>query len=241
MLVRVNQIRESNGLGDLTLNAELSKAAQAKAQDMFAKNYWAHFAPDGSTSPWGFIKGAGYNYLYAGENLAKGFTDSNGVINAWMNSQSHRDNILNPKYKDIGFAISEGNLLGEDTVLVVQMFGAREFAQASPPPPTQVNTANADNYNPAKNVQVPQVGIAKPNVQAARSSVVTERPRVDIASYARNFSLVLMIILALTFFVDFIITSRKQIPRLVGHNVDHIMIILFFIFFIILQQVGVIL
>lgn len=247
MLVKINQIRESRGLSGLALNGNLAGAAHAKAQDMFSKNYWAHFSPDGSTSPWGFIKGSGYNYLYAGENLAKGFTDSNDVVNAWMNSPSHRDNLLSPKYKDVGFAISEGNLLGEDTVLVVEMFGSREFAQAAPPPPTQINTASVDNPEPAKSVQVPQaeaapnIQAAKPNVQAAKSAEVTVKPRVDVASYARNISLVLMVILAMTFLGDFLITSHKQIPRLVGHNMDHIMIILFFIFFIILQQAGVIL
>jgi hypothetical protein len=164
-----------------------------------------------------------------------------------MNSPSHRDNILSSKYKDIGFAISEGNLLSEDTVLVVEMFGSREFAQAAPPPLTQVNTASVGNPEPVKSVQVPQVEaapniqVAKPNVQAAKSTEITVKPRVNIASYARNISLVLMAILAATFLGDFLITSHKQIPRLVGHNMDHIMIILFFIFFIILQQVGVIL
>ena len=68
---------------------------------MFSKNYWAHFAPDGSTSPWDFIHQSGYNYIFAGENLAKGFTDANSVVAAWMNSPSHRENILSNKYKDV--------------------------------------------------------------------------------------------------------------------------------------------
>ncbi len=241
MLVRINQIRQEKGLSPLTLNGDLSRASQAKAQDMFAKNYWAHFAPDGSTSPWGFIKGSGYNYLYAGENLAKGFTDSNDVVNAWMNSPSHRDNILSSKYKDIGFAISEGKLMGEDTVLVVELFGSREFAQAAPPPLAQVDTSSVNSPQPAKAVEVPKPQAEKPTVQAAKSSTLTVKPRIDIASYARSISLILMLILGITFLGDFIITSHKQIPRLVGHNMDHIIIILFFVFFIILKQAGVIL
>ena len=67
-----NQERGKLGLTALTSNAKLSAAAQAKANDMFAKQYWDHFGPNGET-PWQFIRGAGYSYVYAGENLAKGF------------------------------------------------------------------------------------------------------------------------------------------------------------------------
>src|SRR5581483_392807 len=130
LLSLTNKMRQQNGQPTLTLNSDLNQAAAAKADDMFAKNYWAHFAPDGSTTPWMFIKNSGYDYLYAGENLAKGFTSSSDVVTAWMNSPSHRENILSPKYKDIGFAVKEGTLQGEDTVLVVQMFGSQQTAVA---------------------------------------------------------------------------------------------------------------
>src|SRR3990167_6602799 len=124
LLELVNKERGQNGRAPLTLNPQLSDAARRKAADMLEKNYWAHFAPDGSTSPWGFIRASGYNYVYAGENLAKGFSDSSSVVAAWMNSQSHRDNMLSQKYQDVGFAVVPGTLNGEETVLIVEMFGA---------------------------------------------------------------------------------------------------------------------
>src|SRR3972149_811846 len=124
LLIQVNEERAKRGLAPLTLNPQLSDAARRKAADMLEKNYWAHFAPDGSTSPWGFIRAAGYNYVHAGENLARGFTDSSAVVTAWMASQSHRDNILAYKYRDVGFAIVPGTLNGEETVLIVEMFGS---------------------------------------------------------------------------------------------------------------------
>ena len=65
---------------------------------MIAKNYWAHNAPDGA-SPWSFFKNVGYRYLYAGENLARDFGDSASVVNAWMNSPTHRDNLLSGRYR----------------------------------------------------------------------------------------------------------------------------------------------
>jgi hypothetical protein len=106
----------------------LSAAALAKANNMFEMQYWDHFGPNGET-PWQFISAAGYTYYYAGENLAKGFTTSEGVHQAWMASPSHRENILSPNYKDIGVAILSGTLNGKNVTLVVQMFGSQNVSQ----------------------------------------------------------------------------------------------------------------
>ena len=69
LLKYTNLQRQINNLPPLKLNNNLNHAAQMKAKDMFAKDYWAHVSPDGTT-PWVFIKDSGYNYMYAGENLA---------------------------------------------------------------------------------------------------------------------------------------------------------------------------
>ena len=119
-----NDDREKVGLPKLRNSTELTSAAYAKANDMLKTQYWDHFGPNGET-PWQFISDAGYEYVYAGENLAKGFTSNSGIHDAWMASPTHRDNILSGNYKEIGIAIVEGELLGEDTILVVQMFGNR--------------------------------------------------------------------------------------------------------------------
>jgi hypothetical protein len=125
-----NQQRAANGLGALATNAALNQAALAKAQDMFAKDYWAHCSPDG-TCPWYFITAAGYSYSTAGENLAKDFDTSQGVVDGWMASPSHRDNILNTTYKDIGVAALNGTLQGSPTTLVVAMYASPTY---TPPP-----------------------------------------------------------------------------------------------------------
>ena len=117
-----NQERVSYGLNTLSTNAQLSAAALAKANDMFEKQYWDHFGPNGE-SPWQFIRAAGYDYVYAGENLAKGFRTAEGIHEAWMASPTHKANIISGNYKDIGVAVVEGELLGKQTTLVVQMFG----------------------------------------------------------------------------------------------------------------------
>ena len=122
IIALTNQERLGFGLNTLSTNAQLSAAALAKANDMFEKQYWDHFGPNGE-SPWQFIRAAGYDYVYAGENLAKGFRTAEGVHEAWMASPTHKANIVSGNYKDIGVAVVEGELLGKQTTLVVQMFG----------------------------------------------------------------------------------------------------------------------
>ena len=117
-----NQERTARGLNSLNENSQLDAAALAKANNMFEQQYWDHFGPNGET-PWQFIRAEGYNYVYAGENLAKGFQTAEGVHEAWMASPTHAANIMSGNYKDIGVAIVQGVLLGKQTTLVVQMFG----------------------------------------------------------------------------------------------------------------------
>jgi len=131
-----NQQRANNGLGSYANNAQLTQAAQAKASDMFAKDYWSHYAPDG-TSPWFFITSSGYDFATAGENLAKDFDTSDGTVTGWMNSPAHRDNILSTAFQDVGVAVLNGTLQGSPTTLVVAMYGAsRVAASASVAPVT---------------------------------------------------------------------------------------------------------
>ncbi|MFC1727292.1 CAP domain-containing protein [Patescibacteria group bacterium] len=127
-----NQERAKHGLSPLNHNLTLSQAAQLKAGDMFAFDYWAHTSPSGR-DPWGFFKDAGYTYLYAGENLARDFQNPEAVVQAWMNSPSHRENILNDRYQEIGLVVVDGTLDGVETTLVVQLFGTPTPAPPSVP------------------------------------------------------------------------------------------------------------
>lgn len=122
LLDDTNAARHQHGLASLKENAKLDHAARLKAEDMFHQQYWAHTAPNG-TQPWSWFDQAGYTYVSAGENLAKGFHTSAGTVTGWMNSQEHRENILKPAYKDVGFATVQGMLNGEQTTLVVALYG----------------------------------------------------------------------------------------------------------------------
>ncbi|MFA6270096.1 MAG: CAP domain-containing protein [Candidatus Paceibacterota bacterium] len=117
-----NKDRVSANLSELKVNALLEKAAQMKADDMATKGYFAHNTPEGFT-PWYWLGKAGYEYIYAGENLAVNFEESSQVETAWMNSRGHFLNIMNPKYTEIGIATSTGMYKGRQAVFVVQMFG----------------------------------------------------------------------------------------------------------------------
>lgn len=143
MVSLTNASRATENLAPLKSNAKLNQAAMLKAQHMMANDYFAHTAPDG-TKPWTFFKEAGYSYSTAGENLAMDFTDAAAVEEAFMNSPSHRQNIMNVKYTEIGIAVLDGQLQGHETTLLVVFFGAPYQAAAAPttvtPPATKPTT-----------------------------------------------------------------------------------------------------
>lgn len=138
IVAQTNAERRAGGLSDLQLSPILSESARQKASHMFEKNYWAHNGPDG-TSPWDFFKAVNYNYLYAGENLARDFNDSASVTKAWMESPTHRDNIMSGRYKEIGVAVVNGILNGQETTLVVQHFGFPATTQPEIPQQSAIN------------------------------------------------------------------------------------------------------
>ena len=122
IIVLTNDKRAELGLSALTFNSSLSQAASAKASHMLEEDYWAHNSPSGRT-PWNFISNADYKYLFAGENLARDFGDASSAVEAWMNSPSHRSNLLDSNFEEIGVAVTYGSLTGREGSLVVQMFG----------------------------------------------------------------------------------------------------------------------
>ncbi len=221
LLNLTNLQRAQLGLRPLTLNSQLSTAAQAKANDMFSKSYWAHNAPDGTT-PWVFISQSGYNYLYAGENLAKDFANSEGVVNAWMASPSHRENMLKGEYQDVGFAIVNNRLAGEETTLVVEFFGTPQPVTVASKPVAVSPLAAAVTATPS-----PEPSETPTPTPAALSSLnavagVSRRPLVNFFTATKDLaSLLTMGLLAILFFDGFVIW-RKKIVRISGHNLAHI-------------------
>jgi hypothetical protein len=139
LIDETNTNRVTNGLPDLQVSPLLTTAAQDKANDEASKGYFAHTSPQGLT-PWYWFQQAGYNFDYAGENLAVNFSDSQDVTTAWMNSPEHRANILSTDFTQIGIATAQGIYEGQPTTFVVEEFGTP--APAAAPTPF-VDTASA--------------------------------------------------------------------------------------------------
>jgi hypothetical protein len=175
-----NSDRSTSSLGGLTINPVLTAAAQAKADDMAARGYFAHVSPEGKDS-WYWFRQAGYRFLYAGENLAVDFSDSIDVERAWMNSPLHRQNILNGNFTQIGIATAEGVFEGHSTTFVVQMFGApakviapvRVLAEpAEPTAPALATTVAPKSASTPASTTVEGVATTAPAVTAPVEEVV---------------------------------------------------------------------
>ncbi|MDD3487301.1 MAG: CAP domain-containing protein [Candidatus Moranbacteria bacterium] len=149
-----NKSRFDDGEASLKLNAKLSEAAREKAGDMVANNYFAHTSPAGKT-PWVWIDGENYDYNFAGENLAMDFHSAESMQTAWMASPTHRANILNGKYKDVGVAMKDGMLSGHETTVVVVMFGSGD-KNISEEPKT-VSASIPQNKNSETSFDLPQL------------------------------------------------------------------------------------
>lgn len=164
-----NTDRGVQKLDGLTVSPVLSAAAQAKADDMAAKSYFAHTSPDGKNS-WYWFKKAGYTFLYAGENLAVDFSDSADVEQAWMNSPGHRANILDGHFTQIGIATAQGTFEGRRTTFVVEMFGTPAARAA------EVETVSLP-VEPTKPA-LATTKAAKPVATAPKATVATTTPAV---------------------------------------------------------------
>jgi len=167
LVVLTNQQRTANGLPALSVDARLVNSSDMKAQDMFNNDYWAHNSPNGTT-PWYWFGQAGYSYSYAGENLAKDFDTSSGVMDGWMNSPGHRANILSSNYINIGITVMNGTLLGEQTTLVVAHYGAPVAVAAAPTAPA----APAPTATAPRTITPVAVTKVAPPVAAATSPAV---------------------------------------------------------------------
>ena len=114
----VNAERPKRGISALTLDSNLSSVATKKSQDMVNKNYFDHTSPTYG-SPFDMMKQFGISYRTAGENIAKGQKTPQEVVTAWMNSEGHRKNILNPNFTNLGVGIAKDS---KGTTYWTQMF-----------------------------------------------------------------------------------------------------------------------
>lgn len=163
----VNNQRQSLGIEPLNENPQLKQAALLKAEDMAEKGYFAHQSPEG-LSPWHWFSMAGYNYQVAGENLAIGFLDSDQVHQAWLASPSHRANLINSSYREIGIAVVQGNFQGRETAIVVQLFGKPTEFLAQAPAEETPGLPTAENLEAEK----PEIAGAETSAPEVKNNLI---------------------------------------------------------------------
>ena len=189
-----NQTRVNLGIEKLTASAKLAKAATEKAQDMLAKQYFAHTSPEGRT-PWDWLKKVGYDYLYSGENLAVHYTTAEDVQGGWLASPSHRANIVNSRYTEIGVGVAIGQFEGAEATVVVQFFGnpiatkALATTVTAPKPTGNVAGATAmrtSSLDESRTRVQPKNGAYAVRVAAPRAKKVTVALASQTAPLARE-------------------------------------------------------
>lgn len=239
VLNQTNIQRQNLGLPALKYNSVLSKSATNKANDMFVNNYWAHTSPSGTT-PWDFFKSVDYRYSVAGENLARDFYDTESLIKGWMNSPTHKANIINSKYQEIGIGVVNGTLGGIKTTLVVQHFGAPIGGLADSQPKPKINqTASNPKTVPEATSDVafndkPATPVNTKILSQQQSHYINPLTINKIVG-AIIFSLIIVVL-----FVDGYFTLKNGTNRLTGSNISHIGFLLIILIFMLYQRQGAI-
>lgn len=237
-----NEERSVSSLGVLRRNAILDEAARLKAQDMAQHQYFAHYSPTGVT-PWHWFSEVSYNFVHAGENLAIHFTDSGDVVDAWMDSPTHRENIMNGNYTEIGVGTAEGTYEGFKTVYVVQVFGTpaiasetsvNEFAQTEEVQAAKIVVSEEDAFPESEETSVlaesvaiteeVQIFEAEPVVVEVESGDVKKNN--DVSEVVATTSETQVVDMEVTdtgvaLYSDFIATSTGAIPATIDTQITH--------------------
>jgi len=168
-----NVARAETALPTLSVSPVLTAAATEKVNDMVKNTYFAHTSPYGIT-PWYWFDSVGYKFSYAGENLAVGYTESEQVQSGWLNSPTHKANIMSANFTEIGIAVADGYHKGKPATYVVQMFGK---PKAKKTPIVVINTAEANTETKTEIKPATPPVSEKTNVLSA-TAIAREAPLV---------------------------------------------------------------
>ncbi len=174
MVQLTNQARKEAGLPALSINSKLGQAAALKGQDMLSSGYFAHISPSGVT-PWFWMKKTAYEYTVAGENLAIDFGEAEDVVSAWLQSPSHKANLLNKEYTETGIAVVSGEFQGGTSTIVVHMFGRPLYEEQKPAGETQEELPPQTTPAPK-----PSEPVDKAPVPSASPLPVPRTPRIAL-------------------------------------------------------------
>ena len=166
ILTATNLQRLNNGVKSLQWNDTLKNSAESKAQDILNKQYFEHISPEG-VGPAQLAAQVGYKYVVIGENLALGnFETESALVDAWMNSPGHRENILNPKFTEIGIAAKRGTYEGKTVWVAVQEFGTplSSCPQVSSALKDQIDTNKSQLQIMETDLKVKEAAINEPGI-----------------------------------------------------------------------------
>lgn len=209
-----NEERAQNDAPPLSQNNLLKRAAELKAQDMANGGYFAHTSPDGKT-PWYWLDQVGYTYKLAGENLAVNFFESTDVAEAWMNSPTHRANIVKKNYTEIGIGVANGKYEGKNTVFVAQFFGTpidpvKNVVAVAP----INNQPNVVVPTPQKTKSVVPIKKPKPNTPVVAPKATAVAPtEVQVLGEEINSSVVVNENITLVSFIKSFVQKVVASPR----------------------------
>jgi len=213
-----NKARIDAGASILSHNNLLDESAMLKAKDMVKYGYFDHDSPQG-VDPWEWFRQAGYNYTYAGENLAMNFSDAEEAIEAWLQSPTHRENMLNNNYNEIGVAVLVGEIEGRQTTVVVQHFGKSYIS------------SNMAEFGPGATEQVAQVaGVTL--VGGGEEIEVTFRDTKyrskvsQIVFYTEKILLVLAVFMIINLLLTIFIRIKVQHKPIIVHLVFVLLLLL---------------
>jgi len=184
LVMLTNVRRQERGLDELTTDPRLVGAAQLKAEHMAQNGYFAHTSPDG-IKPWHWFDEAGYDYQYAGENLAVNFREPEQIDQAWMDSPTHRDNIISEKFEDIGIATARGEYNGGEATYVVQLFGTRRQEYVEPVRETEREIL-AQNEETNESVLGEEVESDQEINEEEKEEILPEEPKEDSDEEVEN-------------------------------------------------------
>ncbi len=179
-----NEKRLNTNLPPLSESDLLNQAAKLKAEDMASKGYFAHTSPEGKT-PWYWIQAVGYNYTYAGENLAVNFVDSEDVTEAWMNSPTHRSNIVHGAYSEVGTGVATGMYKGEEAIFVAQVYAHPRRISTSIATYVETNPVPAQPAQGALTIETP---VARPQVASPLTPAPQTAETVEVLGQTQTQS-----------------------------------------------------
>jgi len=196
-----NKERKENNIPTLEENEKLNEAARLKAQDMASKSYFAHYSPEG-ISPWFWFTKVGYEYQKAGENLAVNFDDSKDIVDAWMNSPTHKENIIKEGYTQIGIGTAVGFHKGKEATYVVQLFAS----------PRSIEHSNALAFSIEKNTKGTE-GSSVRGISVTEFNITNIKDLLNSREYVSLFIMFLISILIITAITIILIKWRQHTQK----------------------------